>query len=98
VETPYVEPHNTSVYAQYTVQVDHREEIVKILSGKGIPTAVHYPVPLHLQPVFAGLNLPNGSFPIAECAARRVLSLPMHPYLTDDELVVITSALRSVPE
>ena len=98
VETPYIEPHNTSVYAQYTVQVDHREAIGKNLSEKGIPTAVHYPVPLHLQPVFAGLNLPNGSFPIAEFMARRVLSLPMHPYLTDDEIVVITSALRSVPE
>ena len=95
VVAPYVEPHNTSVYAQYTVQVDHREETGKYLSGQGIPTAVHYPVPLHLQPVFAGLNLPTGSFPFAEHAARRVLSLPMHPYLKDEELAGIASALRS---
>lgn len=94
VETPYIETLNTSVYAQYTVQVDHQEETRKILSGNGIPTAVHYPVPLHLQPVFSGLNLPNGSFPIAESAARRVLSLPMHPYLMDTELLRITSALE----
>ena len=91
VVTPYIELHNTSVYAQYTVQVDHREGVQEKLREEGIPTAVHYPVPLHLQPVFAGLNLPEGSFPVAESAARRVLSLPMHPYLTDAELVRIAS-------
>jgi UDP-2-acetamido-2-deoxy-ribo-hexuluronate aminotransferase len=98
VVTPYIEPHNTSVYAQYTVQVDKREAVQEKLQEKGIPTAVHYPIPLHLQPVFAGLNLPTGSFPIAEFAARRVLSLPMHPYLADDDLMAITSALRQLPE
>jgi len=91
VETPYVEPHNTSVYAQYTVQVDKREAAQERLRDEGIPTAVHYPVPLHLQPVFAGLNLQEGRYPVAESAARRVLSLPMHPYLTDAELVRIAS-------
>jgi len=96
VETPYIEPHNTSVYAQYTVQVDRREETGKNLSGQGIPIAVHYPVPLHLQPVFAGLNLSEGCFPVAESAAKRVLSLPMHPYLTDAELIRIASVLKEV--
>ena len=94
VETPSVDPHNTSVYAQYTVQVDKREAVQEKLREEGIPTAVHYPVPLHLQPVFAGLNLPEGSFPVAEAAAKRVLSLPMHPYLAEDELVRIASILR----
>ena len=91
--TPYIEPHNTSVYAQYTVQVENREAVQETLRKEGIPTAVHYPVPLHLQPVFAGLNLPEGSFPVAESAAKRVLSLPMHPYLTENELIRITSLL-----
>lgn len=93
VVTPWVEPHNTSVYAQYTVQLDRRESVQEKLRGEGIPTAVHYPVPLHLQPVFAGLNMPEGSFPVAESASKRVLSLPMHPYLTEDELVRIASVL-----
>jgi UDP-2-acetamido-2-deoxy-ribo-hexuluronate aminotransferase len=93
VATPRIEPRNTSVYAQYTVEVDHREEVQEKLREKGIPTAVHYPVPLHLQPVFAGLNLPEGTFPVAESAARRVLSLPMHPYLADAELVRIAAVL-----
>jgi UDP-2-acetamido-2-deoxy-ribo-hexuluronate aminotransferase len=91
--TPYVEPHNTSVYAQYTVQVNHREAVQEKLRQGGIPTAIHYPVPLHLQPVFACLNLLEGSFTVAESAAKRVLSIPMHPYLRDEELVKITSML-----
>ena len=93
VLTPYIEPHNTSVYAQYTVQVDQRDAVQEKLREGGILTAVHYPIPLHLQPVFAGLNLPEGRFPVAESAARRVLSLPMHPYLTEDDLMRITSVL-----
>ncbi len=93
VVTPYIEVHNTSVYAQYTVQVDDREDIQKTLLNKGIPTAIHYPIPLHRQPVFAGLNLSEGSFPVAEAAAKRVLSLPMHPYLEDGELCRITSEI-----
>ena len=48
---------------------------------------------MHVQPVFAGLNLPEGSFPVAEAASKRVLSLPMHPYLTDPELITIRSAM-----
>lgn len=94
VVTPYIEPYNTSAYAQYTVQVENRDEVQKKLRDKGIPTAIHYPVPLHLQPVFASLNLPEGSFPVAEDASKQVLSLPMHPYLTDDELSRIASALE----
>ncbi|MBP2685161.1 MAG: DegT/DnrJ/EryC1/StrS aminotransferase [Deltaproteobacteria bacterium] len=93
VVTPYVETHNTSVYAQYTVQVDNREAVRKKLQEAGIPTAVHYPIPLHRQPVFSGLDLQEGTFPVAESVAKRVLSLPMHPYLTDEEIVRIASSL-----
>lgn len=94
VVTPYVEPHNTSVYAQYTVQVEHREAVREKLQEAGIPTAVHYPIPLHQQPVFAGLNLPEGSLPVSGHAAKRVMSLPMHPYLMDVELIRIASAVE----
>jgi UDP-2-acetamido-2-deoxy-ribo-hexuluronate aminotransferase len=81
--TPYIETHNTSVYAQYTVQVDNRDTVQKSLHAAGVPTAVHYPRPLHLQPAFDNLALPEGSFPVSEAAARRVMSLPMHPYLSE---------------
>ena len=94
VTVPYSGFGTTNVYAQFTIQVDRREEVQSTLKAKGIPTAVHYPVPLHLQPVFKHLNLSLGSFPISEVLAQRVLSLPMHPYLTDPELEFISSAVR----
>lgn len=90
--TPYIESHNTSVYAQYTIQVDNRDKVQAYLEANGVPTAVHYPIPLNLQPVFSGMKQPEGSFPVAETASKRVMSLPMHPYLTtaqQDEIVAI---------
>jgi UDP-2-acetamido-2-deoxy-ribo-hexuluronate aminotransferase len=83
VTTPYIEPHNTSVYAQYTIQVDNRDELQKKLKEQGIPTAVHYPIPLNKQPAFAHLK-PRDCL-VADKVAQRVISLPMHPYLTEIE-------------
>jgi len=80
----------SSVYAQYTIEIDSREAVQAALKEQGVPTAVHYPVPLNLQPAFAHLNQPEGSFPHSEAAARRVMSLPMHPFLdeaTQDQVV-----------
>lgn len=93
VTTPALAPDCTSVYAQYTIEVPNRAAVEAGLKAQGIPTAVHYPVPLHLQPVFAGLGYEPGSFPVAEAAAARVISLPMHPYLTDDQQTRIVEAL-----
>ena len=80
---PRLRDGNTSVYAQYTVQVDQRDQVLESLRDQGIPTAVHYPVPLHLQPVMRelGVAAQEGSLPVAEHIAQRVVSLPMHPYL-----------------
>lgn len=94
VVTPFLAPNNTSVYAQYTIEVDNRTTVQQKLQAQGIPTAVHYPVPLHLQPVFAGLGLGAGCFPVAEAAARRVMSLPMHPYLNEVAQDRVVSVLR----
>ncbi len=97
---PAIEPHNTSVYAQYTIEVDARSEVQARLKERGIPTAVHYPVPLHLQPAFAGLALGEGAFPRSEAAARRVLSLPMDAYLEDaaqDRVVDAVKGAVAVP-
>ena len=92
---PFIEDHNSSVYAQYTVQVDNRDAVQKRLQESGIPTAVHYPVPLHLQPAFASLGLGEGSFPVSEAAAKRVMSLPMHPFLSPIKQESIVSALAA---
>jgi UDP-2-acetamido-2-deoxy-ribo-hexuluronate aminotransferase len=94
VVTPFIESHNTSVYAQYTVQVDNRVEVQSGLAERGIPTAVHYPVPLHLQPAFGFLDsAEQGRFPVAEAAAEKVISLPMHPYLSVPEQQEVVTAL-----
>jgi UDP-2-acetamido-2-deoxy-ribo-hexuluronate aminotransferase len=94
VRAPYVEPHNTSVYAQYTVEVEGREFVETRMKEQGVPTTVHYPLPLHLQPAFAHLGQGEGTFPVSEAAARRVISLPMHPYLSDADQVKVVSALK----
>lgn len=78
---PHVHPHNVSVYAQYTVRLKDRDAAKEALASAGIPTAVHYPVPINLQTAYAYLDKPRGSFPLAETAASDVISLPFHPYL-----------------
>jgi UDP-2-acetamido-2-deoxy-ribo-hexuluronate aminotransferase len=95
VQTPYIEPHNTSVFAQYTIQVDDRPAFQQRLQAEQIPTAVHYPVPLHLQPAFARPGCGPGSFPVSEAAAERVVSLPMHPYLTAEDQSKVVAAVRA---
>lgn len=92
---PTIFPANTSVYAQYTIQVDDRERIQKELAKAGIPTAVHYPVGLHQQPMVSQMNdaVEKLSFPVAEYCAKRVLSLPFHPYLTQAEVKIICAQL-----
>jgi len=93
VVTPYIEPHNTSVYAQYTVQLEDREAVLSQLKQQGVPTAVHYPVPLHLQPAFAELGYKDGDFPVSEAAAQRVISLPMGPYLSESDQQFVANTL-----
>ncbi|MGB8260300.1 MAG: DegT/DnrJ/EryC1/StrS family aminotransferase [Terracidiphilus sp.] len=93
VATPFVESYNRSTFAQYTIEVDERDRVQQALKTEGIPTAVHYPVPLHLQPAFAGPQHPRGSLPSAERAAERVLSLPMHPWLAEEEQARIAGAV-----
>lgn len=95
VTPPYIEPHNTSVYAQYTIQVANRDEAAKHLNAAGIPTAVHYPVPLHQQPAFQGYGNSIGDFPIAERAASMVLSLPMGADLRPIDQSKIADSLAS---
>ncbi|OCX20078.1 aminotransferase DegT [Stutzerimonas xanthomarina] len=90
--TPYVAPGNTSVYAQYTVQVSDRDAVQAKLKALGIPTAVHYPIPLNLQPAVADFG---AYLPVGDAIALRVLSLPMHPYLTRDEQEKVFEAMIS---
>jgi len=94
LETPSIGEHNTSVYAQYTILADQREEIQQSLKEKEIPSVSYYTVPLHLQPVFNILGHQSGDFPVAEKVAKQCLSLPMSPYLSaQDQSQVIEAIL-----
>ena len=94
IECPVVGPGNTSVYAQYTLLCEDRDEVQARLHGHGVPSVPYYSVPLHLQPVFAELGHHKGDFPITERIADRCLSLPMSPYLTEAEQDEVAAALR----
>ncbi|WP_237387768.1 DegT/DnrJ/EryC1/StrS family aminotransferase [Xenorhabdus sp. Sc-CR9] len=89
ITTPYIEPHNISAYAQYTIRVQNRDELQNKLKEKGIPTAVHYPLPLNKQPAVAS----DIVLPIGDRVAQEVISLPMHPYLSEEQLTIITNAI-----
>ena len=95
LETPSIGEHNTSVYAQYTILVEQREEIQNSLKEKEIPSVSYYSVPLHLQPVFKNLSYQAGDFPVAEKVANQCLSLPMSPYLSSQEQSQVIDAIFS---
>lgn len=92
--TPVVAEGNTHVYAQYTIRVEDREEVQKALKEQGIPSAVYYPKCLHEQPVFSSLGYALGSFPVSEKASNEVVSLPMHPWLSEEEQNQIVEAVE----
>ena len=99
VVTPFVPDGFRSAWAYYSVLAESEEQRKKMigrLNERGIPTAIYYPKPLHLQPVSSYLGYKLGDFPVAEDISRRVLSLPMHAYLDDEDLVRITDVVNEV--
>jgi len=90
--TPHIEPHNVCVYAQYTVRVENRDAVQAKLKEAGVPTAVHYPIPLNKQPAVADAA---AQLPVGDQVAGQVMSLPMHPYLTLADQQVIVEALKA---
>jgi len=86
---PFVDKKATSVWAQYSVRVKNRDNVQTRLKEQGIPTAVHYPMPLHLQECFEYLDYKEGSFPISEMVSKEIMSIPMNPYLTEKEIMYI---------
>ena len=93
VVAPVVRHDRTSVWAQFTVQVENRAEVAVAMEQAGIPTAIHYPIPLHLQPAYRDRCLIVGNLSIAETLAHRVMSLPMHPYLSEASQQTIVETL-----
>jgi UDP-2-acetamido-2-deoxy-ribo-hexuluronate aminotransferase len=94
VEVPYVDTECTSIWAQYSVLSDRRAELLENLQRAGIPSAIYYPFPLHLQKAFVHLGYKPGDFPVSEHISKHIFSLPMHPYLAENDQTRIITALR----
>jgi len=90
---PFVDEKAASAWAQYSVRVKNRDEVQNRLKEVGIPTAVHYPMPLHLQECFEYLGYKKGDFPISEIVSDEIMSIPMNPYVSDDEIAYIYNNL-----
>ncbi len=93
---PHVEPGNVTCWHLFVVRCVRRDELHTALLEAGVQTAIHYPIPPHLQPAYADLGHPEGSFPLSECLHREVLSLPMGPTLSDDEVAEVIAAITRV--
>jgi UDP-2-acetamido-2-deoxy-ribo-hexuluronate aminotransferase len=94
VEVPFIKEFNISAWAQYSIKHQDRDGIQARLNENEIPTAIYYPKPLHLQEAFAHLGYGGGDFPVSESVANEILSLPMHPYLGEDDQDRIIRIIR----
>ena len=89
--TPFIKEGNISAWAQYTIQVENRGTVQAHLKANGIPTAVHYPIPLNKQPAVAS----DAVLPVGDAIAENVMSLPMHPYMTFQKQLKVVNAFKS---
>ena len=95
VRTPMIDDRNESIYNQYTLRAERRDDLQEFLKKRGIGNSVYYPLPLHLQPCFAYLGYEEGDFPESERAAKEVVSLPVYPELIDSQRDEVISAVRA---
>lgn len=95
---PVIRPDRSCVWAQFTLQSDRRDAVTAALSTAGVPTAIHYPVPLHRQPAYEKICRIEGDLANADSLASRVFSLPMHPYVSRDTQTAIVAAIAAVAD
>jgi len=94
VGKPHIREGNSSSWAQYTVRYFERDRVIQHLKDLGIPTAIHYPKPIHQQEAYADLGLDDKDYPISVSASREVFSLPMHPFLTREEVQTVAAGIK----
>ena len=93
--TPFEPSWSEAVYHLYIIRTQKRDELQKYLSENGISTGLHYPIPLHLQNAYKDLNLINGNYPVTEKVSNEILSLPMFPNLTSEQIEYVTSKIKN---
>lgn len=95
VKTPHVIAGAQSTWAQYTIEVERRDDFRAHLAAHGVPSAIYYPIPLHLHQPYSGYPVAPGGLPVTEAAAHRVLSLPMHPDMSDADIDQVIAAVTN---
>lgn len=94
VETPKEAEYAKHVYHLYVIRTKERDRLIEYLSSKNIATGIHYPVPIHLQEAYSFMGLNKGSFPEAEKAANEIVSLPIYPEISEEQINYVASATR----
>lgn len=97
VQPPVTAPGRTHVFHVYAILTDRRDALQQHLAAQGVPTLIYYPLPLHLQKVYAHLGFQAGDFPVAENVSQRILPLPMYPELTDAQVDYVLEVIRAFP-
>lgn len=98
IKLPFIQSHCSSTFAQFSILSKHRNALQKFLEKKAIPTAIHYPIPLHLQEAFQALCFSDKDFPNAIYCSKNILSLPLNPYLKPEEVEYICNSIRDFYE
>ncbi|HMF29756.1 MAG TPA: DegT/DnrJ/EryC1/StrS family aminotransferase, partial [Candidatus Cybelea sp.] len=96
IATPVRLSDESHVYHLYVIEVEHRDRVASAMRERGIQIGIHYPTPIHLQAAYAELGLTRGTFPRTERRAERVLSLPIFPELTEEQIDLVTGTLASL--
>ncbi len=97
VETPTTCELNRHVFHVYAILTEQRDELLQFMAQRGVPSIVYYPLPLHLQKVFADLGYRQGDLPVAESVSERILPLPIYPELTDEQVDYVAGVIRQFP-
>ncbi|MEI6127493.1 MAG: DegT/DnrJ/EryC1/StrS family aminotransferase, partial [Pseudomonadota bacterium] len=97
ITLPEPAAHSTHIYHLFVIRVDaERDRIIDALAQKEIQCGIHYPIPLHLQQAYAYLGYQEGSFPHAEAAAKKIISLPLFPEITDGQVDFVCERLANI--
>jgi dTDP-4-amino-4,6-dideoxygalactose transaminase len=94
ITKPFIDAFSKHVFHLYCIETSYRDELLEYLKDREIACGVYYPLPLHLQPAYAYLGYKRGDFPAAERASERILSLPMYPEMTDDQVDYVCNAIK----